>query len=131
MQQIPLLPYMVAVESGDCDKHLYEFQLCCHSNSYKRKNHFKKGVYIWGERGQEGSLSHAVPEIYGSKQTEYKGVGRGLDLFTDSHKSLATCAITIVYPTGFVVVVTTSVHVQVFTVASMLFTHWTLLCIAA
>ena len=29
MQQIPLLPYMVAVESGDYDKHLYEFQLCC------------------------------------------------------------------------------------------------------
>ena len=53
MQQIPLLPYMVAVESGDCDKHLYEFHLCCHSNSYKRKKKEcifgasvgKKGVY--------------------------------------------------------------------------------------
>ena len=123
---------MVAVESGDYDKHLYEFQLCCHSNLYKRKNHFKKGVYIWGERGQEGSLSHAVPEIYGSKQTEYKGIGQGLGLGTDSHKSLATCAITIVhvYSTSFVIVVTTSVHVQVFTVTSILFTHRTLLCIA-
>ena len=29
MQQIPLLPYMVVVECGDCDKHLYQSQLCC------------------------------------------------------------------------------------------------------
>ena len=28
MQQILLLPYMVAAESGGYDKHLYEFQLC-------------------------------------------------------------------------------------------------------
>ena len=33
-QQIPLLPYMVTLGSGDCDKHLYEFQRCYHSNSY-------------------------------------------------------------------------------------------------
>ena len=93
------VPYRVTLGSGGCDKHLYDFQLCCHSNSYKRKNHFKKEVYIWGERGQEGGLYYSyttVPETYGSKQTEYKGVDRGL---TDSHKSLATCAITIVYPT--------------------------------
>ena len=76
-QQIPQLPYMVTLGSGGCDKHLYDFQLCCHSNSYKGKNHFKKEVYIWGERGQEGGLYYSystVPETYGSKQTEYKGV---------------------------------------------------------
>ena len=33
-QQIPLLPYIVVLESGGCDKHLYEIQVCYHSNSY-------------------------------------------------------------------------------------------------
>ena len=88
-------------------------------------------VYIWGKRIGEKGVYIIVLDIYGSKQTEYKAVGQGLGLFTDSHKTLATCAITIVYPTWFVIVVTTSVHVQVFTVASILFTHLTLLCIAA
>ena len=42
-----------------------------------------------------------------------------------SHKSLATCAITVIIPDWFFVVITvnTSVHVQVFTVTSILFTH--------
>ena len=62
-----------------------------------------------------------VPKIYGSKQTEYKGIDRGL---TDRHKTLVTCSITIVYPTH----VCTCAR---FTVASILFTHLTLLCIAA
>ena len=89
-------------------------------------------MYIWGKRIGKKGVYIIVPEIYGSKQTEYKGVGQGLGLFTDRHKTLATCAITIVYPTWlFVIVVTTFVHVQVFTVTSILFTHRTLLCIAA
>ena len=40
-------------------------------------------------------------------------------LITSSHKSLATCAITIIYPTfvaAVVVVINISLHVQVFTV---------------
>ena len=40
-----------------------------------------------------------VPWIYGSKQTESKGIAQGQGLFSSSHKSLATCAITIIYPT--------------------------------
>ena len=55
----------------------------------------KRGVYFGQVWGVYYSYS-TVPKIYGSKQPEYKGVDRGL---TDNHKSLATCAITIVYPT--------------------------------
>ena len=40
-------------------------------------------MYIWGKRIGEKVI---VPEIYGSKQTEYESVGRELGLFTDSHK---------------------------------------------
>ena len=44
---------MVAVGSGDCDKHLYEFQLCiCTNKKYSKK----RGVYIWGECEQEGDV---------------------------------------------------------------------------
>ena len=79
---------------------------------------------------------------YGSKQTESKGVAWGRGLFTIAI-NLTTCVVTIVlvYPTwlvlscyylyqyippdwSFVVItVNTSVHVQVFTVTSILFTH--------
>ena len=55
----------------------------------------KRGVYLGQAWGVYYNYS-TVPKISGSKQTEYKGVDRGL---THSHKSLATCAITIVYLT--------------------------------
>ena len=38
-----------------------------------------------------------VSGIYGSKQTKLEGIARGQDLFTNSHKSLATCAVTTIY----------------------------------
>ena len=40
-----------------------------------------------------------VPGIYGSKQTESEGAAGGQGLFINSRKSMATCAITTVYPT--------------------------------
>ena len=56
------------VACSDCDKHLYEFQLCYISILYKV-------VYIWGEHQREGDVYHStVPEIDVSKQTEYQGV---------------------------------------------------------
>ena len=58
--------------------------------------------------------------IYGSKQTETKGVAGGQGLFINSHEFLAPCTITITYippDWSFVVItVNTSVHVRVFTV---------------
>ena len=61
-----------------------------------------------------------VSGIYGSKQTETKGVAGGQGLFINSHEFLAPCTITITYippDWSFVVItVNTSVHVRVFTV---------------
>ena len=56
-----------------------------------------------------------------SKQAESEGVAEGRGLFTNSHKSLATC----IPPNWSFVVITvnTSVHVRVFTVTSTLFTY--------
>ena len=65
--------------------------------------------------------------IYGTKQTESEGVARSRTRFVYySHKSLATCAITVIYPTSLsfvAIIVNTSVDVQMFTVTSKLFTH--------
>ena len=41
---------------------------------------------------------HAVSGIYGSRQTELEGIAQEQSLFTNSHKSLATCAVTVIYP---------------------------------
>ena len=40
--------------------------------------------------------------FYGSKQTECEGITRGQGLFTNSHKSLVTCAIIIIYLTWLI-----------------------------
>ena len=40
-----------------------------------------------------------IAQCYGSKQTEPKGIAQGRGLFTNSHKSLAACAVIVIYPT--------------------------------
>ena len=65
-----------------------------------------------------------MPGIYGSKKTESEGIARGQGLFTTAINPRPPVLKLYITPDWFfvVIIINTSVHVQVFTVTAILFT---------